>query len=148
MTSRKLQAYYSANFGTPYCTMFIIMKSNKSQKISPFFKDYRFSRDTQLINHSMKKYTKEWWYSRYGIWFRNQLRRKNSKVFEQKGTLLNFKGNIDPMAVLSQLKPGWAELSWAKLSQAEPSWAKLSQARDESLKEVWSRYKQKERKNK
>ena len=31
---------------------------------------------------------------------------KNSKVFEQKGDLLNFKANIDPMAVLSQVKPG------------------------------------------
>ena len=31
---------------------------------------------------------------------------KNSKVFEQKGNLLNFKANIDSMAVLSQ-----AELS-------------------------------------
>ena len=27
---------------------------------------------------------------------------KNSKVFEQKGDLLNFKANIDPWAVLSQ----------------------------------------------
>ena len=35
---------------------------------------------------------------------------KNSKVFEQKGNLLNFKANIDPMAMLS-----------AKSSQAEPS---------------------------
>ena len=34
---------------------------------------------------------------------------KNSKVFEQKGDLLNFKANIDPMAVLSQVKPVWAE---------------------------------------
>ena len=31
---------------------------------------------------------------------------KNSKVFEQKGDILNFKANIDPMAVLSQVKPG------------------------------------------
>ena len=31
---------------------------------------------------------------------------KNSKVFGQKGDLLNFKANIDPMAVLSQVKPG------------------------------------------
>ena len=31
---------------------------------------------------------------------------KNSKVFEQKGDLLNFKANIDPMAVLSRIKPG------------------------------------------
>ena len=30
---------------------------------------------------------------------------ENSKVFEQKGDLLNFKANIDPMAVLSQVKP-------------------------------------------
>ena len=37
--------------------------------------------------------------------------KKNSKVFEQKGDLLNFKVNIDSMAVLSQVKP----------SQAEPS---------------------------
>ena len=44
---------------------------------------------------------------------------KNSKVFEQKGDLLNFKANIDPMAVLSQVKPGWAKLSWVKLSQDE-----------------------------
>ena len=44
---------------------------------------------------------------------------KNSKVFEQKGDLLNFKANIDSMAMLSQVKPGWAELSWVKLSQAE-----------------------------
>ena len=34
---------------------------------------------------------------------------KNSKVFEQKGDLLNFKANIDPTAVLSQVKPVWAE---------------------------------------
>ena len=27
--------------------------------------------------------------------------KKNSKVFEQKGNLLNFMANIDPMAVLS-----------------------------------------------
>ena len=31
---------------------------------------------------------------------------KNSKVFEQKGDLLNFESNIDPMAMLSQVKPG------------------------------------------
>ena len=31
---------------------------------------------------------------------------KNSKVFEQKGDLLNFNANIDPMAELSQVKPG------------------------------------------
>ena len=31
---------------------------------------------------------------------------ENSKVFEQKGDLLNFKANIDPRAVLSQVKPG------------------------------------------
>ena len=33
---------------------------------------------------------------------------KNSKVFRQKGDLLNFKANIDPMAVLSRVrvKPG------------------------------------------
>ena len=31
---------------------------------------------------------------------------ENSKVFEQKGNLLNFKANIDPMALLSQVKPG------------------------------------------
>ena len=36
----------------------------------------------------------------------SRYRRKNSKVFEQKGDLLNFKANIDPMAVLSQVKPG------------------------------------------
>ena len=30
---------------------------------------------------------------------------QNSNVFEQKGDLLNFKANIDPMAVLSQVKP-------------------------------------------
>ena len=36
---------------------------------------------------------------------------KNSKVFEQKGDHLNFKANIDPMAVLSQVKPGSAEPS-------------------------------------
>ena len=58
---------------------------------------------------------------------------KNSKVFEQKGNLLNFKTNIDPRAVVSQVKPGWAELSqyelsWVELSQAEPSWAELSRA--------------------
>ena len=39
---------------------------------------------------------------------RNQ---KNSKVFEQKGDLLNFKANIDPMAVLKQVKSSQAELS-------------------------------------
>ena len=49
---------------------------------------------------------------------------KNSKVFEQKGDLLNFKANIDPRAMLSQFKPDWAD----KLSQAQWSWAKLSQA--------------------
>ena len=30
---------------------------------------------------------------------------KNSKVFEQKGDLLNFKAYIDPMALLSQAEP-------------------------------------------
>ena len=34
------------------------------------------------------------------------LQMQNSKVFEQKGDLLNFKANIDPRAVLSQVKPG------------------------------------------
>ena len=40
-------------------------------------------------------------------WVRNFLKfqTKNSKVFEQKGDLLNFKANIDPMAVLSQAEP-------------------------------------------
>ena len=44
---------------------------------------------------------------------------KNSKVFEQKGDLLNFKANIDPRAVLSRVKPGWAESSSVELSQAK-----------------------------
>ena len=35
-----------------------------------------------------------------------KMAQKNSKVFEQKGDLLNFKANIDPMAVLSRVKPG------------------------------------------
>ena len=35
---------------------------------------------------------------------RNQ--QQNSKVFEQKGDLLNFKANIDPRAMLSRVKPG------------------------------------------
>ena len=35
----------------------------------------------------------------------SELQDKNSKVFEQKGDLLNFKANIDSMAVLSQVKP-------------------------------------------
>ena len=30
---------------------------------------------------------------------------QNLKVFEQKGDLLNFKANIDPMTLLSQVKP-------------------------------------------
>ena len=58
--------------------------------------------------------------------FLYDLQIKNSKVFEQKGHLLNFKANIDPRAVLSQIKSGWAESSSLELSQAEPSWAKLS----------------------
>ena len=33
------------------------------------------------------------------------MRVKNSKVFEQKGDLLNFKANIDAMALLSQAEP-------------------------------------------
>ena len=32
---------------------------------------------------------------------KNKKKQKNSKVFEQKGDLLNFKANIDPMAVFS-----------------------------------------------
>ena len=40
---------------------------------------------------------------------------KNSKVFEQKGDLLNFKANIDPMAMLSWVKPGWSKSSWVEL---------------------------------
>ena len=55
---------------------------------------------------------------------------KNSKVFEQKGDLLNFKANIDPMAALSQAEP-----SWAKMSQAEPSWAKLK-----GQENIWERF--------
>ena len=42
--------------------------------------------------------------------------KKNSKVFEQKGDLLNFKTNIDPRAVVSQVKPGQAQLSQSELS--------------------------------
>ena len=38
-----------------------------------------------------------------------KMHKKNSKVFEQKGDLLNFKANIDPIAVLSQGKSGWAK---------------------------------------
>ena len=38
-------------------------------------------------------------------------RKKNSKVFEQKGDLLNFKANIDPSAMLSQIKLDRAETS-------------------------------------
>ena len=41
---------------------------------------------------------------------------QNSNVFEQKGNLLNFMANIDPMPVLSQAEP-----SWAKLGQDGPS---------------------------
>ena len=51
---------------------------------------------------------------------------QNSKVFEQKGDLLKFKANIDPMALLSQVKPSRAESSWAELSGAEPSRAEPS----------------------
>ena len=63
----------------------------------------------------------------------SELEIKNSKVFEEKGDLLNFKANIDPMVVLSEVKPGWAESSWvwvklSQLSLAVPSWVKLSQA--------------------
>ena len=46
---------------------------------------------------------------------------QNSKVFEQKGNLLNFKANIDPRAVLSQVKPSQAKSSQTELSQAEQS---------------------------
>ena len=52
-----------------------------------------------------------------------KLRQKNSKVFEQKGDLLNFKANNDPMALLSQVKLSLIKLSLNKLSQAGPSWA-------------------------
>ena len=56
-----------------------------------------------------------------------------NKIFEQKGDLLNFKTNIDPRAVLTQVMPSQAEQSQAKPNQAKPSrakprWAKLSQA--------------------
>ena len=40
------------------------------------------------------------------LYFGQNLMQKNSKVFEQKGDLLKFKANIDPMAMLSQVKPG------------------------------------------
>ena len=53
----------------------------------------------------------------------NEIKNENSKVFEQKGDLLNFKANIDSMLC-------WAKSSQAELSQAEPSWAKLSQAKN------------------
>ena len=63
------------------------------------------------------------------LWYKmSQIYLKNSKVFEQKGDLLNFKANIDPRAVLSRVKPDWVETSWVKLSGAESSWVKLSQA--------------------
>ena len=47
---------------------------------------------------------------------------------EQKGELLNFKANIDPWAVLSQIKPSQAKSNQAELSWAESSWVELSQA--------------------
>ena len=53
---------------------------------------------------------------------------KNSKVFEQKGDLLNFKDNIDPRAVLSRVMPSKASMSWVELSRAELSWVELSRA--------------------
>ena len=43
--------------------------------------------------------------------FPTKIKKKNSKVFEQKGDLLNFKANIDPRAMLSQIKLGRAETS-------------------------------------
>ena len=68
---------------------------------------------------------------------------KNSKVFEQKGDLLNFESNIDPMAMLSQVKPGWAEfnlslaeLSWVELSRSEASWADSTEFFGSSIKYV------------
>ena len=43
--------------------------------------------------------------------------KKKSRVFEPKGDLLNFKANIDPMAMLIQARLSQVELSWVKLSQ-------------------------------
>ena len=51
--------------------------------------------------------------------------KQNSKVCEQKGDLLNFKANIDPVTVLSRVKPGWAESSWVELSWAQHKRCKL-----------------------
>ena len=43
--------------------------------------------------------------------FYDEQQKENSKVFEQKGDLLNFKANIDPIAVLSRVKQSRAESS-------------------------------------
>ena len=50
-----------------------------------------------------------------------RLKSKNSKVFEQKGDLLNFNVNIDPKSglMLSCAEP-------SRASQAEVSWAESS----------------------
>ena len=81
------------------------------------------------------------WLLLHNIWS------KNSKVFEQKGDLLNFKANIDPRPVLSRLKLSkarmswvklsWAELSWVELSWAQSSWVELSQAELSWVKLSW-----------
>ena len=63
------------------------------------------------------------------IWFdEKQNSKKNSKVFEQKGDLLNFKANIDPMAVLSRVKLSRAESSRVEQSQVASSSVELSRA--------------------
>ena len=60
--------------------------------------------------HTFKLHTKKCYSLRgegaFLDWYEIEKVIKNSKVFEQKGDLLNFKANIDPMAVLSQVKPG------------------------------------------
>ena len=59
---------------------------------------------------------------------------KNSKVFEQKGDLLNFKANIDPRAELSRVEPGCKQFLVMFVRFEVQFWAKMMCSKFDPLK--------------
>ena len=65
-----------------------------------------YAKSQQILFFAQKKLCNVRIFSCHLSAYNHKIVCKNSKVFEQKGDLLNFKANIDPMAVLSRVKPG------------------------------------------
>ena len=62
---------------------------------------------------------------------------KNSKVFEQKGDLLNFKANIDSMAFGNCNECLSSATPWLSLAQLGSAWLSLTQLGSAQFGSAW-----------